>query len=448
MLRQVGRFLGRFGYDVCQCAEPSRADTIMVGDRPDFLILDGDIATPECIALCRAAGGDRRRKYVYTFLVTDESQPRTLTEAIQAGVDDFLSRPVVYGELLARLRAGARVLEYERRVRQQAGWDPLTGLLSRQAFLAKARALGAAGPLAYALLELDHLASLRQNRGDVAADEVVEAMAGWLDHSGGPVELLAHCQHGRFAAFLRGDERSALQWAEQLCGTARDTEFACGGTSVRVTLSIGIAPDRDGSAAAEDCLTHAAEALVLAQQSGHDGAATYGQCVAEEARWSQLAQTGQLFDSTLARHVMTPNTITLRPDDPLARCLALFRQTGLQAIPVVDDQGTLQGIVPRRILGWIAEDGLSGKTVAEVTTSAVTRFEEGTPMNALMEHFLGTDDTLAVIVCGDCPTGIVSRRNLRTLIEPLSSETFSPRSPFVPTSDYLLVPDLCPARSF
>ncbi len=443
MLRQVGRFLRKFGYDVDQCTEPGRAATVMAGDRPDFLILDWDIGTPECVALCRSAGGERRRKYVYTFLVTDESQPRTLTEAIQAGVDDFLGRPVVYGELLARLRAGARVLEYERRVRERAGWDSLTGLLSRQGFAAKARSLGGDDPLAYALVEIDHLASVRQSLGEAAADEIVEAVAGWLDHPGGPVELLAHAGHGRFAALLRADETSAVQWAEQLCSAARITDFACGDTSVRVTLSVGVAAD--GSPTAEDSLEHAAEALALAQQSGHDGAATHGQCVAEEARWSQLAQAGQLFDSTLARHVMTPNTVTLRPEDPLARVVALFRQTGLQAIPVVDDQGALQGVVPRRILGWIVEDGLAGKTIAEVMTSAITRFNEDTPMNALMEHFLGSDDTLAVIVSGEAPTGIISRRNLRTLIEPLSSETFSPRSPFVPTSDYLLVPELCPA---
>jgi diguanylate cyclase (GGDEF)-like protein len=448
MLCQVGRFLGKFGYHVEQCADASRAATVMAGDRPDFLILDGDIGTPECVGLCRSAGGERRRKYVYTFLVTDDAQPRMLTEAIQAGVDDFLSRPIVYGELLARLRAGARVLEYERRVREQAGWDPLTGLLSRQGFIAKARGRAASGPLAYAMLQLDHLASVRQNRGDVAADEVVEAFAGWLDQSAGSVDLLAHCYRGQFAALLAADEKNAGQWAEQLCAAARDTEFACGGTSVRITVSIGLMIGRDGSASPGDCLEHAAEALALAQQSGHDGWATYSQCVAEEARWNQLAQAGQLFDSTLARHVMTPNTVTLGPDDPLGRTIALFRQTGLQAIPVVDGQGALQGIVPRRVLGWIAEDGLTGKTVAEAMTSAVTRFDESTPMNALMEHFLGTDDALAIIVSGDAPTGIVSRRNLRTLIEPLNDESFSPRSPFVPTSDYLLVPDLCPAASF
>lgn len=443
MLRQVGRFLGKFGYDVSQCTDPGRAATVMAGDRPDFLILDGDIGTPECVALCRSAGGERRQKYVYTFLIADESQPRTVTEAIQAGVDDFFSRPVVYGELLARLRAGARVLEYERRVRERAALDPLTGLLSRQGFVAKVRSLSGEGPLAYALLEVDHLASVRHSLGRAAADEIVEAVAGWLDQPGGSFELLAHFGQGRFAALLRADETSALQWAEQLSSAARTTDFACGGSAVRVTLSIGVVAD--SSHTTEEALEQAADALSLAQQSGHDGAATHGQCVAEEAHWNQLAQSGQLFDTTLARHVMTPSTVTLRPDEPLARVVALFRQTGLLAIPVADGEGALQGIVPRRILGWIMEDGLAGKTIAEVMTSAVTRFDETTPMNALMEHFLGTDDALAIIVSGETPTGIVSRRNLRTLIEPLSSETFSPRSPFVPTSDYLLVPELCPA---
>src|SRR5262245_31406864 len=179
MLRQVSRFLRKFGYEVGQCAEPSRATTVMAGERPDFLVLDWDIATPDCVALCRSAGGERRRKYVYTLLLTEEAEPRTLTEAIQAGVDDFLSRPVVYGELLARLRAGARVLEYERRVREQAGWDPLTGLLSRQGLIGKARAAGGDGPRTYAMIEVDHLSSVRRSHGEKAANEVIEAVAAW-----------------------------------------------------------------------------------------------------------------------------------------------------------------------------------------------------------------------------------------------------------------------------
>src|SRR5437773_3037169 len=83
ILGHVGRFLRKFGYSVSQCAHPSRAATLLGGDRPDFLVLDWDLATPEAAELCRSAGGDRRRKYVFTFLMTDPSHARAITEAIQ-----------------------------------------------------------------------------------------------------------------------------------------------------------------------------------------------------------------------------------------------------------------------------------------------------------------------------------------------------------------------------
>lgn len=445
LLRHTGRFLQKFGYEVNQCTEPARAGAVLAGDRPDFLILDGDITSPECVQLCRAAGNDRRRPYVYTFLVADDAQPRTLTEAIQAGVDDFLSRPLIYGELLARLRAGARILEYERRVREQASWDPLTGLLSRQGFIAQARTL-TGGTRAYALMKVDHLDSIRQGRGEEAVGEIVEALAGWLDQADIPREYVAHCGDGEFAAVLpAADEASAVERAEEICRAVRGTEFACGKSSARITLSIGVAMQEKNQTDPDEYLKRAAAALALAQQSGHDGAAKYSQCAADEAHWNQLAQGNQFFDTTLARHIMTPCTLTVRRDEPLSRAVALFRQTGIQAIPVVGENGALQGIVPRRAIGAAAEAGLTRQTIADVITGEITRFDEQTTMDVLMEHFLGTDEPLAVVVDGEVPTGIIARRNLRTLIEPLSQETYAPRSPFVATSDYLLVPELCPS---
>ena len=56
-----------------------------------------------------------------------------LHKALEAGVDDFLAKPVVYCEFLARLRVGARELELERRLGEQARVDPLTGLPNRRA---------------------------------------------------------------------------------------------------------------------------------------------------------------------------------------------------------------------------------------------------------------------------------------------------------------------------
>jgi len=288
--------------------------------------------------------------------------------------------------------------------------------------------------------------------GQTAADELIEAMAGWLDQWKEPREALAHFGRGTFAVLLHTDEAAAAAWADRISQAAREVDFPCGGAAVRLTLSLGVAggddSPNDNSAKFDKLLEHAGAALALAEQSGQDGVMTHRESVEHEALWSRLAQSGQLFETTLARHVMTPSTLTLRPEEPLSKAAGLFRQTGLQAIAVVDDSRGLQGIVARRVLGWGADELASGKTVADAMSFSVTRFDESTPLATLMEHFLGTDDPLAVIVQGDAPTGLVSRRNLRTLIEPLSSESFTPRSPFVATSDYLLVPELCPAAGF
>ena len=75
---------------------------------------------------CRQLFSKNRNGYTYTFLMVRDVKAEGLTEALMAGVDDFLAKPLVYGELLARLRSGARVLEYERRMRQQSAIDQTT----------------------------------------------------------------------------------------------------------------------------------------------------------------------------------------------------------------------------------------------------------------------------------------------------------------------------------
>jgi hypothetical protein len=50
-----------------------------------------------------------------------------------------------------------------------------------------------------------------------------------------------------------------------------------------------------------------------------------------------------------------------------------------------------------------------------------------------------------VIVDRDTPTGLVTRRGLAALIEPLTADTFGARLPLSLSSDYLLVHDVCAA---
>ena len=72
--------------------------------------------------------------YVYIFFLTAKSESGELIEGLDVGADDFLCKPVLQSELLARLRSAARVLNLERRLSQLVRTDSLTGLMTRHAF--------------------------------------------------------------------------------------------------------------------------------------------------------------------------------------------------------------------------------------------------------------------------------------------------------------------------
>ena len=79
------------------------------------------------LGLCRkirARPGD----YVYFMLLTQQAATeQNLREATEAGVDDFLGKPVDSGQLWMRLRVAERILSYATEVRQLESFLPMCG---------------------------------------------------------------------------------------------------------------------------------------------------------------------------------------------------------------------------------------------------------------------------------------------------------------------------------
>ena len=104
ILRRLSRFLNTFGYETQQVADPHHVAFLLKTYAPDFLILDGGMDLTAAFSLCRAAGGSEDSLSPYTLLLLESPQVRELSAALQVGVDDFLTKPVDYGEVLARMR--------------------------------------------------------------------------------------------------------------------------------------------------------------------------------------------------------------------------------------------------------------------------------------------------------------------------------------------------------
>ncbi len=102
------------GHDVLVAADGAQAWSAYQEQRPQLVVSDWmmpELDGPELVRRIRGAQGD---DYAYVLLLTSKSQAQDLVEGIEAGANDFLSKPFDPVVLRARLRAGQRIVELQR----------------------------------------------------------------------------------------------------------------------------------------------------------------------------------------------------------------------------------------------------------------------------------------------------------------------------------------------
>ena len=93
-------------------------------DCPDFVITDWEMPNMDGLELCRRLRDLDLPHYVFIMFLTVKSASEEMIEGLEIGADEFLCKPVYQEELLARIGAGSRVLELERRLNSMAHTDP------------------------------------------------------------------------------------------------------------------------------------------------------------------------------------------------------------------------------------------------------------------------------------------------------------------------------------
>ncbi|MBW3599441.1 MAG: diguanylate cyclase [Planctomycetes bacterium] len=451
LLRALSRFLRVFGCEVDEAADAQQALAAWEAKRPDFLIIDGDQAFQRSLQRCMSTCVMGETAKVYTFLLVEQGKCDAAA-ALAAGVDDFLRKPFDYGELLARLQTGARSLEFERRLRRQAGAHPLTGCLTRSALLRRMRvelAQAASADRSYAcvMLDLDFFCRVKHLYGFGAGDTLLRVVGETIRRRCTEGETLACFGADRFGVFLHDfSESDAADWAEQIRAELAEAEFAWESAVVRVTASFGVAAARGKSIRAEDFIEMASEALRYAKSSGRNCVARYREFDDESRAWTDLAAPGRLFERTLARDVMLPCAVVLSPKDPLSAAERAFGRTRLGALPVVDASGKVKGLLlEETVFDELSDSRRRTATVGEVMLADPPQFPEQEKFASLLDFFTRQSHAAAIITDNGRPTGIIMPQNLATLTTPLHSASFAPDDPDLTGSELLVVPELCPA---
>ena len=224
-------------------------------DAPRLLILDWMMPGMSGIEVCRRLRQEQtKHPYQYIILLTAKDAKADTVAGLESGADDYLTKPVDYQELLARLRAGTRILELEDRLvtvqkemEYQATHDSLSGLWNRPAWK---RLLGAeferayrnATSVAVLMIDLDHFKAVNDTFGHTAGDalinkvgEVLRSLVRAYDHVG---------RYGGDEFILLAQELSldrVFDYADRIRTTLAQTQVVHDGATISLTVTIGAA---------------------------------------------------------------------------------------------------------------------------------------------------------------------------------------------------------------
>src|ERR1700691_265876 len=273
-------WLKTWGYRVVVAKNGIEAwDILQQEHSPELLILDWVMPGIDGLELCRRIR--QRQQNAYILLVTANDKKREIVNGLEAGADDYLTKPFDSDELRARLRVGQRMLPLHQRLRFQATHDTLTGIWSRGATLdmlhreleRAARAQASTGVL---MLDLDRFKNINDTRGHLGGDSVLKEVVRRIAHTVRTYDVVGRYGGEEFLIVLPGCNRDNIQeTAERIRTTVAGSPIQVAESEIFATVSIGGAVASPGKVSAKEILAHADAALYRAKAAGRNCVATH-----------------------------------------------------------------------------------------------------------------------------------------------------------------------------
>ncbi len=420
ILRILAHWLESAGYEVRTGCDGREALALIEADCPDFVLTDWEMPCIDGPALCRRIRAMDLPHYVYVLFLTAKSSPGELVLGLEAGADDFLCKPVLREEMLARMCAGMRVVRLERRLSQMANTDPLTGLLTQRAFFERLeqewhRVRRHALPLSCVMVDVDYFKRINDTFGHPFGDGVLRAIGECLRESVRESDLV--CRYGgeEFCILLpETDSRGATQWAERVRKRLAMLAFPAGERVVRVTGSFGTTEIHADTQRAGQLVDQADQALLCAKQSGRDRVICYESIqTADGMPVPSDGQSGCLFAGVTARDVMTPLVASLRKSMTVGEAAEYFLRSRINSAPVVDEEGKLTGMLSEKdLMAAMVSLECWSHPLSDVIRSNVIVYEEREPIRTIYEFLCRVSIRRVVVVSRGAPTGTISRGTL------------------------------------
>jgi len=277
--------LRKWGYEVIVACDGVEAwNVLQTAEAPKLVILDWVMPGLTGPEVCRRIRESAREKdtYTYVLLLTSKSLKDDLIEGMEAGADDYLTKPFDQHELKVRLRAGTRIIDLEQQLvtareelREQATKDFLTQIWNRSSILdifqrELIRGKREQRPVGVVLADLDHFKTINDTYGHFAGDAVLREFTKRMQASMRAYDAIGRYGGEEFLIVLPGcDENATAAQAERMqCALAAEP-MDINGDQRQITSSFGATtwrPDMDLDV--ETLIRIADDALYAAKHQG------------------------------------------------------------------------------------------------------------------------------------------------------------------------------------
>ncbi len=258
---------------------------------PHLILLDVMMPLMDGYEVSRRIKNDDSLPFIPIILVTARTETQDKVEGLDAGADDYLTKPINFPELEARVRSMLRIKRLQdeldeknreleianKRLRKLSITDGLTGLFNHRHIHELLheefeRSRRTEEPIAVAMLDLDRFKQVNDTYGHPTGDVILYETAQILQDTAREIDMPGRYGGEEFIVILPGTtEEEAEKFAERVRRRVAEHVYRDEATEVRMTLSAGVASyPGPGIEEPGALLRRADEALYAAKEAGRN----------------------------------------------------------------------------------------------------------------------------------------------------------------------------------
>lgn len=285
-------YLKSSGYSVYEAYDGEEALDMVVEKKPDLILLDIMMPKINGFEVCKRLKSDLKTQFIPIVMVTALQSIEDKVQGIEAGADDFITKPFNKTELLARVKSLLRIKflhdelekkikqldEAKKRLQQLAITDGLTGLFNYRYFKEQLaheinRASRHTLSLSLIMIDIDYFKFYNDNNGHPAGDKVLKQIAKVILTNVRKIDIAARYGGEEFVVILPETSPDSAKIVTEKIRKLVEEEIILHGKKQPdggLTISLGLASYPNDTDDGEKLISIADQRLYKAKQGGRN----------------------------------------------------------------------------------------------------------------------------------------------------------------------------------